>query len=63
MTKVNPNNRNQTKSDIFSLRILKYVTSFLSKRIKYFSGFQNRNLIVYMCKINPNNRNKRKPEQ
>ena len=38
MTKVNPNNGNETKSDIFPWNIFKYVTSFFtgSKILKIF---------------------------
>ena len=37
MTKVNPNNGNETKSDIFPCDIFKYDTiSFLSKNVKVF---------------------------
>ena len=39
MTKVNPNNRNETKSDIFLWDIFKFETiSFLSKNIKVFQS-------------------------
>ena len=43
MTKVNPNNGNETKSNIFPWDIFKSDTIFLSKHIKYFINFQNQN--------------------
>ena len=40
MTKVKPNNGNETKSDIFSWDTFKSDTiSFLSKILKYFNNF------------------------
>ena len=42
MTKVNPNNRNETKSDIFPRDILKSGIIFIGRKIlKYFNGFHN----------------------
>ena len=47
MNKVNKNNGNETKSDIFPWGIFKSdVISFLSKTSKYFNGFQNQNSSV-----------------
>ena len=48
MTKVNPNNGNETKSGIFPWDIFKSgaVSFFLSKTLKYFYDFQNRNFSV-----------------
>ena len=48
MTKVNPNNKNETKSDIFRWGIFKSDTkSFLIKNILiYFNDFQNRNFSI-----------------
>ena len=48
MTKVNPNNGNETKSDIFLWGIFKSDTkSFFIKNILiYFNDFQNRNFSI-----------------
>ena len=47
MTKVNPNNGNETKSDIFPWDIFKSdIIPFLSKILNYFNDFQNRNSSV-----------------
>ena len=43
MAKVNQNNGNETKSNIFPWDIFKSDTIFLSKHIKYFINFQNQN--------------------
>ena len=46
MTKVNPNNGNETKLDIFPWDIFKsYAISFLIKKY-YFNGFQNQYFLV-----------------
>ena len=44
MTKVNPSNGNETKSDIFQWDIFKSATIsfFQQKMLKYFNEFQNR---------------------
>ena len=63
MTKVNPNNGNEAKSDIFSGDIFKSdVIFFLSKNIKVFQWNSNSKLLSFMTKLNPNNGNKRKPD-
>ena len=42
MTKVNPNNRNETKSDIFPRDVLKSDIIFIGRKIlKYFNDFYN----------------------
>ena len=43
MTKVNPNNGNKTKSEIFPCYILKSdsISFFHQKILKYFNDFQN----------------------
>ena len=48
MTKMNPNNENETKSDIFPLNIFKSdtISIFCQKLLKYFNDFQNRNFSV-----------------
>ena len=46
MTKVNPNNVNETKSDIIPCGVFKSDVIFLSKILKYFIDFQNRNFSV-----------------
>ena len=63
MTKVNPNNRNETKSDIFPQNIFKSdtITFFYQKLLKYFNVFQNGNF-CFMTKVNPNNENETKSE-
>ena len=45
MTKVNPNNGNETKSDIFPWDIFKsdVTSSFCQKILKQFNNFQNQN--------------------
>ena len=52
MTKVNPDNENETKSDIFPQGITKSdVISLLSKYIKvFFNDLQNRNFSVLRLK-------------
>ena len=48
MTKVNPSNGNETKSDIFPWDIFKSdtISFFYQKILKYFNDFQNRNFSV-----------------
>ena len=47
MTKGNPSNGNETKSDIFQWDIFKYNhISFYRKILKYFNYFQNQNFSV-----------------
>ena len=47
MTKGNPSNGNETKSDIFQWDIFKCNhTSFYRKILKYFNYFQNQNFSV-----------------
>ena len=42
MTKVNPSNGNETKSDIFPMEILKFDIIFIGHKIlKYFNNFYN----------------------
>ena len=42
MTKVNPNNRNETKSDIFLRDIFKSDIIFIGRKmLKYFNDFYN----------------------
>ena len=51
MTKVNPSNGNETKSDIFQWDIFKYNhISFYRKILKYFNYFQNQNFSVLWLK-------------
>ena len=51
MTKVKPNNGNETKSDIFPWKIFKSeAVSIFTKNIKYFNDFQNRNFSVLRLK-------------
>ena len=47
MTKVNQNNGNETKLDLFTWDIFKYDTiSFYQKILKYFNHFQNQHLSI-----------------
>ena len=47
MTKVNPNNGNETKSNLFLWGIFKSDTIFFYQKIlKYFHDIQNRNFSV-----------------
>ena len=48
MTKVRPNNGNETRSDIFPWDIFKSepISFFLKKIVRYFNDFQNRNFSV-----------------
>ena len=49
MTKVNLNDRNSEKSDIFPWAISKSANIFfLSKILKYFNDFQNRSFSVFL---------------
>ena len=51
MTKVNPNNGNETKSDIFPWDIFKSVISFhCSQKLKYFNDFYNWHLSISLQK-------------
>ena len=51
MTKVNPNNGRETKSDIFSWDILKSDTNFIGHKIlKYFNDFLM-GVFKFHCKI------------
>ena len=61
MTKVKPNNGNETKSDVFSWDIFKSdsIFFFCQNILKYFSDFQNQNF-CFMTKVNPNNGNETK---
>ena len=45
---VNPNDGNETKSDVFPVDMFKsdVMFFFLSKTLKYFNDFQNRNFSV-----------------
>ena len=63
MTKVNPSNGNETKSDIFSWDIFKTDTlSFLSKNIKVFQCLSKSKVLSFMTKVNPSNRNETKSD-
>ena len=48
MTKVNTNNENETKSDIFSWDIFKsdVISFFYQNILKHFNDFQNKNFSV-----------------
>ena len=47
MTKLHPNNGNETKSDIFPWGIFKSdVITFYQKILKYFNDFQNQNFSI-----------------
>ena len=63
ITKVNPNNRSKTKSDIFPLDIFKSeIISFISKHIKVFQWLSKLKFVNFMTKVNPNNGNETKSE-
>ena len=63
MTKVNPHNGNETKSDIFPWDIFKSDTiSFLSKNIKVFQWLSKSQFLSFMTKVNPSNRNEIKSD-
>ena len=51
MTKVNPNNRNETKSDIFPWDIFKSSIIFIGRKIiKYFNDFYNWHFSISLWK-------------
>ena len=51
MTKVNPNNGNKTKSDIFHGEYSKLTSFFIGQKIlKYFIDFHNKHLSVSLQK-------------
>ena len=61
MTKVNPNNGNETKSGIFPLDVLKSDSiSFLSKNVKVFQWPSKSKFVSFMTKVNLNDRNETK---
>ena len=61
MTKVNPNNGNETKSDIFPWEIFKSdVIYFFIKEIKIFQRLSKSIFLSFMTKVNPNNGNETK---
>ena len=63
MTKVNPDNGNETKSDIFPWDIFKSGTiSFLSKYIKVFQWLSKLQFLSFMAKVNPDNGNETKSD-
>ena len=56
MTKVNPNNGNETKSDFFPWDIFKSnKILFLSKNIKVFQRLSELKFLSFITKVNPNN--------
>ena len=58
VTKVNPNNGNETKSDIFSSDIFKPDTTSISiKNIKVFQWLSKSTFFSFLTKMNPNNGN------
>ena len=50
MTKVNPKNENEIKSDIFPWDIFKSDTFFYQNILKYFNDFQNQNFSILWLK-------------
>ena len=52
MTKVNPNNGNEIKSDNFSWEIFKsdVIDFFIQKKLQYINDFQNQNFSVLLLK-------------
>ena len=59
ITKVNPNNENEAKSQAFFHETYSNLTPYLfyQKILKYFDDFQNQNFSSFMTKVNPNNGN------
>ena len=63
MTKVNPNNRNETKSASFPWDIFKSdVISFFSKNIKVFQWLLKSKFLSFMTEVNPSNGNETKSD-
>ena len=63
MTVVNPNNENDTKSDIFSWDIFKSDTiPFFIKNTKLFQWLSKSKFLTFMTKVNQNNGNKTKSD-
>ena len=63
MNKVNPNNGNEAKSDIFPWDIFKSDTiSFLSKNIKIFQWLSKSKFLSFMTKVNPSKGNETKSD-
>ena len=64
ITEVNPNNGNETKSDVFPWDIFKLfksdVISFLLKNIKIFQWFSKSKFLSFITEVNPNNENETK---
>ena len=63
MTKVKPNNGNETKSDIFHgtyLNLAPYLS--VSKNIKIFQWLSKSKFLSFMTKVNPNNGNETKSD-
>ena len=51
MTKVNPNNGNETKSDIFPWDIFKFVIIFIGRKIlKFLNDFYNCHFSILLQK-------------
>ena len=63
MTNVNPDNGNETKSNIFPLDIFKsdVIHSFI-KKIKVFEWFSKSKFLSFMTEVNPNNENETKSD-
>ena len=57
MTKVNQNDGNETKSDIFPWNILRSdaIFFFIKKILKHFNDSQNLKFLIFMTKVNPSN--------
>ena len=63
MTKMSPNNENETKSAIFPSYIFKSdIISFLSKNIKIFQWVSKLKFLNFKTKLNPTNRNETKSD-
>ena len=60
MTKVNPSDENEIKSDIFPCGIFLSDSISLSKYIKVFQSLSNLNFLSFMTKVYPNNGNETK---
>ena len=58
MTKVNPNNGNETRSQIWTCGIFKSgIISFLSKNIKVFQCLSKSKYLSFMTTVNQKNEN------
>ena len=62
MTKLNPKNENETKSDNFPWDIFKSDTLFFIKTYKVFQWLSKSKFLNFMTKVNPNHGNETKSD-